>query len=376
MLLYSGAVLFMASFSMILPELPKYLKSMGGEDYIGYIIGLFTIMALLSRFFSGKISDRVGRVLVMLIGTLVTIICGVAYIFALSVTSFLAIRFLHGLSTGFRPVGSSAMLTDIVPVNKRGEALGILGIAGSIGMALGPVFGSVISVEFGYTAMFVTSSFLGLISFFLTLKLPETLEHKEKFGLKHVNPFEGELLDWSSWPSALFLLPIALAFGVFLTVSPDFVESLGFKYKGLFNGIIVVFSIMMRFLAGKASDIYGRVALLRIGAALLVAGMFLIGRAETVLSVCIGGAFYGMSVGINMPTIFAWTTDFAKPGKIGMALSTMLISLEFGIGAGAFFSGSYYAGDLSKIPHTYYACTAGAILALIFILIYPSKKPS
>lgn len=373
-ILYSGAILFMASFSMLLPELPNYLKGLNGGQYIGYIVGLFTMSALLSRLFSGKISDRVGRVVVMLIGSVVTTVCGLAYLMASSVAIFLLIRFIHGMSTGFRPVGSSAFLTDVVPANRRGEALGFLGIAGSVGMALGPVIGSYVTVEFGYTFLFVTSSAFGLISFLITAQLPESLENREKLSWKLINPFEGQLLDWSSWPSAAFLLPVSFAFGVFLTVSPDFVESLGFKYKGLFNGIIVVFSILMRVLAGKASDKYGRVPLLRIGGGLLIVGMFLIGTATDVTSVCIGGAVYGMSVGINMPTIFAWTTDLAKPGKIGMALSTMLMSLELGIGAGAFLSGAYYQNILERIPHTYYACTVAAVLAWVFILVYPSSR--
>lgn len=373
-ILCSGAVLFMASFSMLLPELPNYLKNLEGEEYIGYIVGLFTMSALISRLFSGKISDRVGRVLVMLIGSMVTMVCGLAYLLASSVAVFLLIRFLHGMSTGFRPVGSSAFLTDVVPADRRGEALGLLGIAGSVGMALGPVIGSLVTVELGYTALFVTSSFFGLISFLITTQLSETLEKREKLSWKLINPFEGQLLDWSSWPSAAFLLPVSFAFGVFLTVSPDFVESLGFVYKGMFNGIIVIFSITMRVVAGKASDIYGRIPLLRIGGLLLIIGMYLIGTADDVESVCLGGAIYGMSVGINMPTIFAWTTDLAKPGKIGMALSTMLMSLELGIGAGAFLSGAYYQNVLERIPHTYYACTAAAVLAWIFILVYPASR--
>ena len=364
----------MASFSMLLPELPNYLRGLNGEKYIGYIVGVFTMSALISRLFSGKISDRVGRVLVMLIGSMVTTICGLAYLLASSVAVFLLIRFLHGMSTGFRPVGSSAFLTDVVPADRRGEALGFLGIAGSVGMALGPVIGSLVTVEFGYTALFVTSSAFGLISFLITLQLPETLENREKLSLKLLNPREGQLLDWSSWPSAAFLLPVSFAFGVFLTVSPDFVESLGFTYKGMFNGIIVVFSIIMRVVAGKASDVYGRILVLRVGGALLIVGMYLIGTADDVISVCLGGAVYGMSVGINMPTIFAWTTDLAEPGKIGMALSTMLMSLELGIGAGAFLSGAYYQDILERIPHTYYACTVAAILAWIFIMVYPSSR--
>jgi len=37
--------LFGGSFNMIIPELPAYLSSLGGEDYKGLIIALFTLTA-------------------------------------------------------------------------------------------------------------------------------------------------------------------------------------------------------------------------------------------------------------------------------------------------------------------------------------------
>ena len=48
--LCGGTVLFMASFGMLLPELPAHLAKMGGEAYLGGVVGMFTLAAFLSRF--------------------------------------------------------------------------------------------------------------------------------------------------------------------------------------------------------------------------------------------------------------------------------------------------------------------------------------
>jgi MFS family permease len=53
---------------MIIPELPAYLSSLGGAEYKGFIIGLFTITAGLSRPVSGKLADKIGRIPVMVFG--------------------------------------------------------------------------------------------------------------------------------------------------------------------------------------------------------------------------------------------------------------------------------------------------------------------
>jgi MFS family permease len=371
-----STVLFMASFGMIMPELPGYLDLMGAGHLLGYIIGLFTLGALMSRFFSGKIADRAGRKIVMVFGTAVTAIAGFLYVMLgavsdystgmLGVWLFLALRFFHGLSTGFRPIGSSALLTDIVPHDRRGEALGFLGVAGNAGMAGGPAIGSYLAVEWGYDSMFLASSFLGILSLLFTLKLPETLPNSRKVIWSDLNVFKGKNFDIAAWPAALSLLPVALSFGVFLTITPNFVDDLGYKYKGVFNTIIVVASILMRLFAGKASDKYGRKPLLAIGGLFLFVGMGILSIATTQLEAAVGGIVYGLSIGINMPTIFAWTTDLSPKEKIALGIGTTLVALEIGIGLGAFVSGSMFASDPSCLQDLYRFCAySGGIMAII-----------
>jgi len=67
--------LFSTSFSMMIPELPGFLTKLGGAEYKGLIIALFTLMAGISRPFSGKLTDTVGRVPVMIFGSLVCVVC-------------------------------------------------------------------------------------------------------------------------------------------------------------------------------------------------------------------------------------------------------------------------------------------------------------
>jgi len=367
-LLCSGTVLFMASFGMLLPELPAHLASMGGEAYLGGVVGMFTLAAFLSRFMSGLIADLAGRRKVMLIGSAVTAVAGFGYLVATSIATFLALRFFHGLSTGFRPTGTSAMLTDRIPRERRGEALGYLGVAGNAGMATGPAIGSWLTVEWGIEWMFVVSALLGMASLLFTWPLEETLSDSRPIRRSDLNPFRGGLIDPQAWPAAAVLLPVALAFGIYLTITPDFVDHLGYVYKGSFNTIIVASSIAMRFVAGRLSDRHGRIPILWIGTILLALGMVILGSAENKWVATIGGLIYGASIGINMPTVFAWTADLAQPGKIAVALGTMLMALEIGIGFGAVYSGMRFQGDVGTIPELYYMAGAGALLTAIALI--------
>ena len=367
-LLCGGTVLFMASFGMLLPELPAHLAAMGGEAYLGGVVGMFTLAAFLARFISGRIADRAGRRKVMLVGSAVTAVAGFGYLVTTTIATFMLLRFFHGLSTGFRPPGTSAMLADRIPKQRRGEALGYLGVAGNAGMATGPALGSWLTVEWGIEWMFVASALLGMASVALTFPLEETLPEARPVNRSDFNLLDGGLIDPKAWPAALVLLPVALAFGIYLTITPDFVDHLGYVYKGSFNTIIVVSSIAMRFIAGRMSDRHGRIPVLLAGTALMTVGMVVLGSAETKGVATLGALLYGASIGINMPTVFAWTTDLAQPGKIALALGTMLMALEVGIGAGALYSGMRFQGVIGRIPELYYVGGFGTAIAAIALL--------
>ena len=168
---------------MIIPELPAYLTSLGGEEYIGLIIALFTLTAGLSRPFSGKLTDSWGRIPVMVFGAVVSALVALFYPFISSVAGFLFLRFVHGLSTGFKPTGTSAYIADIIPSHKRGEAMGISGFAGSLGMAIGPAVGPLIAANYSIEVMFYASSVFAFLSIAILLGLKETAKDSSGFKL-------------------------------------------------------------------------------------------------------------------------------------------------------------------------------------------------
>src|SRR5688572_29831670 len=114
-LLCLSSVLFFASFNMIIPNMPAYLTGLGGSEFKGLIISLFTITAMVSRRFSEKIADNVGRIRVRVMGTSVCVLIGVLYPIHSTVTGFLFLRLFHGFSTGLTATRLTADLSDIIP---------------------------------------------------------------------------------------------------------------------------------------------------------------------------------------------------------------------------------------------------------------------
>ena len=167
---------------MVLPELPDFMRTFGGEDYIGLHITFFTLTALISRPFSGKLTDTWGRLPVMIFGCVVTAVVSLFYPFFLNIYAFLFIRFLHGFSTGFKPTGTAAYVADIVPIDRRGEGMGILSFFGMTGMGIGNYVGGVIAIHYDINVLFYSSAGVAILSVLTIMGMKETVENKQRFS--------------------------------------------------------------------------------------------------------------------------------------------------------------------------------------------------
>ncbi|MEN8139439.1 MAG: MFS transporter [Bacteroidota bacterium] len=371
-LLSFSSLLFFSSFNMIIPELPNYLTSLGGAEYKGYIISLFTLTAAFSRPFSGKLTDSIGRVPIMIFGASVAFIVGISYPLFTSVAGFLFLRLIHGFSTGFKPTGTSAYIADIVPENRRGEAMGILGVATSLGMALGPTIGTKVASTFGYDILFYSSGSIALLSIIILFNLKETLDNKKRkpFSFKLLKISKDDFFEPRVIAPAIVFLFSTFSFGLILTIIPDLSESIGINDKGIYFTIFVLSSILIRFIAGKASDLHGRIPVIVASMVLLIVSMLLLTFVQTPTTFYLSAFVYGISLGMSSPTVFAWTADLANPKQIGRAFATIYIALEVGIGIGAFVSAKIYANNPEFFGFTF---ASGAITAL-FALIYSYSK--
>lgn len=366
--------MFFASFNLIIPELPDYLTSLGGGDHKGLIIPLFTLMAGLSRPFSGRLTDTIGRIPIIIYGVFICILAGFLYPILTTVVGFFLLRLIHGMSTGFKPTATSAYVGDIAPFSRRGEAMGILGMFGSLGMAAGPAIGSWVALHFGYTWMFYCSSAFALLSIVVVMKMPETLMVRERFRWSLLKLKWKDVLEPRAFPSAITMLLTAFSFGTILTLIPDLSKHLGIINKGIFFSIFTISSLIIRLIAGKLSDIYGRVPILLLGCLVYGVTMIVIGMGTELWIFYLGSFTFGVASGLSSPTIFAWTIDLADDRHRGRAMATMFIALEAGIGIGGVFAGYSYNNNPDNFVISFSISGILAFLAAFYLVWYLIQK--
>ncbi|NNJ56230.1 MAG: MFS transporter [Bacteroidia bacterium] len=375
-LLCLSTLLFFLSFNIIIPEMPDYISSLGGEDYKGYIIGVFTIAAALSRPVSGKLADTIGRLPVMIFGGLVCVVISFLYPLFTTVFGFLALRALHGLSTGFMPTGTVAYLADIIPSDRRGEAMGLLGIMNNVGFMAGNAMSSILTGYIGVSNVFIVAGVLSVFSVAIVLRMKETLPVTKRFKLKHLLVNTDDVWDKRAINPAIVMVLTVTTFGALLTLIPDYSKHLGIDNKGLFLSVMTVSTIITRLFTSKLSDKIGRAKSCLIGTSFWIISTLLL-TTINLNAFYLAGITCGIASGINSPAIFAWAVDVADGVRSGRAMATLFIALEIGISVGSFGSAAIYGNVPENFIYVFLAISLINVLALAYVIsIRKSTAPS
>lgn len=184
----------MVGFGIVIPVLPIYAQhapfNMSPSE-LAWLVGIFSLVQLVSGPLIGKLSDRVGRRPVLLISILGTAIgyfvtgaAGAPWVLFLG-------RIIDGASGG-NIATAQACIADVTPPSERSKAMGFIGAAFGLGFICGPAIGGLLSHYFGVAAPFYFAGALALLNGgFVWARLPETLTEE-----KRLNPAEkGPLLE-------------------------------------------------------------------------------------------------------------------------------------------------------------------------------------
>lgn len=136
------------------------------------LIYLLTITSLIVS--AGRLGDLIGRRRLMLVGialfTAASVLCGLASELWLLICA----RAVQGLGAAIMMALTMALVSEAVPKEKTGSAMGLLGTMSAIGTALGPSLGGLLIAGLGWRSIFLINLPLGLLALLLAWRyLPE-----------------------------------------------------------------------------------------------------------------------------------------------------------------------------------------------------------
>lgn len=332
-----------SSFYLLLATLPIYIvdpRIGGHESETGLIIGVFAASALILRPLVGRASDIRGKRLLIVFGAAILFLSSLLYNIATSVPLLLMLRILHGAGWAAFGTAAAALVADIVPIQRRGEAMGYHGMSTNLAMAIGPAAGVFLLRHFNFPVLFLSSAAVAFVAFPVSLILSEP-----RLPVKPANSPHRKIsfLERSTLLPSLTLSLIALSYASIVSFLPLFARKQELGNVGLFFTVFAIMSISSRSFAGWLSDRYGRAVVIIPG--LLLAGLSLVllpfspttpGLWGTSLSLLGVAVIYGLAFATVQPALMALAIDRAEPSSRGAAMGTFTAAMDLGIGIGSF----------------------------------------
>ena len=173
-----------SAFWTIVPMVSSYCLELGADlKTASFVASLMSLAAMILRPVAGMISDQVNRKRLLIITSLVYFILALLHMFARDVRVLAVCRVLVGMAFSFSSVSIIAFGTLFIPDSRLGEGMGWLSLGQVISQSLGPGIGIFLINHFGYTACFIGSAVMGLISLVCMLMIRYE-EEKKPFKLK------------------------------------------------------------------------------------------------------------------------------------------------------------------------------------------------
>jgi len=174
----------------LLGFLPLYAKNIVqlNDASVGILIWVPLVMAMIGKPLAGRISDRVGRKPVILIGLVLCIAMLPLVPLTTHVGGLLVEGAIFGLGMAIVTPSTTALVIDLCKAGNYGAALGVFGTIWDIGEALGPILaGRLIDASGGLqvsTAYLVAFSIVAVVLvaagviFSMTVQEPEIAAEK------------------------------------------------------------------------------------------------------------------------------------------------------------------------------------------------------
>ena len=360
----------LVGFAIVLPLLPSYGSRYGGSDFaIGVLVASYSLVQLLLAPWWGRMSDRIGRRPVILIGLIGSAFSYLLFAWARTFTVLLLSRLIAG-ATGATVNVAQASLADGSPPHRRSQVMGFIGASFGLAFIVGPALAGITSRLGDAAPGYLAAALTGVNWLFAVVLLPETRVHRT------VVPYATGL-DWRrlTMPFGVILFE-TLAFSVmyaFFTLFGERVLGYGreeIAYLFVYIGLIT--AVIQGGVVGWLVPRLGEIRLMVLGSLSLAIGLgslpLTVGESPAWLVPALLTSLFFVAVGTGLvtPTVAGFVsrvTDQREQGRaLGLLQSTASTARILGPVAFGVVSG------LGGVRAPFMIASLMAIIALVLAL--------
>lgn len=325
-------VLANISGTMTIMLTPLYLDDLGASiTEIGFVFTIISVIALVLQIFGGWVSDSIGRLKAIAIGSLGGVISYFALVLAPSWQWLILALALNQIPYALIGPSFGAFIAENSTEENRGKVYGITDSVYQICGILGPLIGGALSVRFGFRMVFLAAALLYTVAAGLRVWMARTM--------KSAKEEESKELSWASFKGSIKTLIAMIAGGgiitwIFLTdgvrdtvyrlsgeIEPLYLSQIGGLDADQIGVLWSIFSVAMLLtpmLSGRLSDKYGERVPISIGFFLVFIAYVVFLSVSGFLPFAIVWIIFGTGVGLLSPAYSSLISKVVPHDKLGV----------------------------------------------------------
>lgn len=370
----------MVGASMVLPILPVYARRAFGvsDSVVTLLLTSFFLAQFIAGPYIGRLSDKYGRMPVLIISQIGTVISFVMIALGASIEILFLARILDGI-TGGNIIVAQAYITDITPPKERTQALGNLLLAFGVGFILGPSTGGILSATFGPRIPFLFAALAATITVIITWRvLDETVTPEMRQANRAKTAARLGRAEITRNAPLVFILLVTfgaqLGFSMMQSTFALFGEDVLFQEfppdaillrVGLLLSVVGMGQLITQlFILKRALRRWGEYRLVLGGGILRGIGLLTLSLVPNPVTGVLGLAMFAIGTGLQMPSLQGLAAN-SVPGQVrGAVMGVFQSAQNLGIIFGSAIAGTIYAAN------PLYPNLVGGVL--FFIMLAPS----
>lgn len=357
-----------AAFGLTIPYLALIARDRGiSLQVIGVMAASYLIAQMFLQLPFGALSDRVGRMPLIALGFAVEGIATAGFVLADSAFMFIGLRVIQGVALAMIMPALRALIADITPMERRGQAYAWLFAAFGGGLMLGPPIGGILASPLGRNPVFLIAAAVNiLLAIWTVFNLHAPAPAGQQAGAPRI-PY-----------AAMLTRPLVGAFllgfgskileGMFAGIWSIYLDDLGatdFVIGMTYSTFSIAF-LLMTPIGGRLADGGKRWAKILFGNLTMAALIVCYGIVQWVPGILAIGLLEGAVATIPMPALDAYLASVADPRIQGRVQGTFATIGTFGAACSALF-GVWLYGIAQFMPFA----VAGAVLAGLTLIAIP-----
>jgi MFS family permease len=358
---WAATALGFVAIGAVLPVLPRYVKGPvgAGDVAVGVVVGCFAFAAVVGRPIGGRLADRDGRRPVLIAGLLIASVAALLYFLPLGVPGLVFARLVLGIGDGWVFTAGATMIVDLAPAARRGQAIGLFGLAIWGGLTVGPICGELLQ-DISYEAVWAFAAVMPLLGAIVAMTLTDDRVR------------ERAVVGPQVFPRPVIAPGIALAlanvgYGTMAGFVVLHLDELGVGGGATVFTAFAAAVVVSRLVASSLPDRLGaRTTALAAGVA-ETAGLVLIAVAPGFGVALAGGIVMGAGFSLLFPSLAVIAVERVGESSRGSALGIFTAFFDAGVGLGAPIAG--VVAGLGDYSDAFWlaavAAAAGVVVSLV-----------